>query len=882
MDPPGGKQVPAITEASENATAARHSISISYPRDAIDWIGARDTAGWAALQWQGLAWTKLDIRHRGSKRPLALSVDVRGAIQFATVPRDEAFTPGHFQWHLANYYSYDGDHIPHLIALDEQPGDYWFIVRPLYEVRVFGGFPPDTTPTVDLDVRLTLIESSSRHHLPTVITQGHLCIAPDVVEGRLASPYFSVALRNDDAGETWRIIDIHETYEQEPVFARLSLLRPPDEPSRAAAALVHPLQTTKVGFKAEAGRAMEALASSGEISVKLGLLIADQSGQEHVLIFTLSLGCVREPLSLDEHFSYRYTYLSKSCLGPHYAIVVPPRQWSQEGASNEQHQQPVIVALHGAGVETDSPFWRTSLPRHSTCWIVLPTGLTPWGLDWQQASRTMWQDLVSDLRFQQALLPSAVATTTPPPVVLLGHSNGGQGAWHGLVHGGEQVIAGIVCAGYIKMEDYVAPVWRAERHTIDPTLRGILESARTVFANDVHLSNLVAAKGPVPLTIKYGSEDDNVPPWHSREMGALLRTWASRSGLGKESWPKVIEVKGRGHWWDEMLREEDVQRAIDEACEHKKVKLPKRFTVTCVIPSTTRARNGWRIVQTEVPGRIARLEVEYRDAAAAEGSCCTVVAASNVRQIEVAATTGLSINIGSSTLQLAAGRQHRLVKVPRTSSTEWQLLDGSSPPPRLLCPVTLLLDTPSRFLLVQPTSVHAVDSRKAAYACISRRWAHDLLAYTTIPTHTIQDSDISSMSSSSSHVYLGGPDENLALSTVSGGTGIPFVTHLGSGQFKIRDRLFAEPGIGLLYSIPHRGHLDAEEGAQQRSVVLSGTDAEGIERAARLLPVRTGVPLPEWIVVGRDCDRFGMGGVLAAGWYDNQWGWSEAMSYLGD
>lgn len=47
--------------------------------------------------------------------------------------------------------------------------------------------------------------------------------------------------------------------------------------------------------------------------------------------------------------------------------------------------------------------------------------------------------------------------------------------------------------------------------------------------------------------------------------------------------------------------------------------------------------------------------------------------------------------------------------------------------------------------------------------------------------------------------------------------------------------------------------------------MLTGTDVEGIERAGRLLPVRTGTPIPEWIVVGPEADRFGGGGVLAAG-----------------
>lgn len=36
---------------------------------------------------------------------------------------------------------------------------------------------------------------------------------------------------------------------------------------------------------------------------------------------------------------------------------------------NREHDKPIIVALHGAGVEADSEFWINSLPPQRSSWV---------------------------------------------------------------------------------------------------------------------------------------------------------------------------------------------------------------------------------------------------------------------------------------------------------------------------------------------------------------------------------------------------------------------------------------------------------------------------------------------------------------------------------
>ena len=64
-------------------------------------------------------------------------------------------------------------------------------------------------------------------------------------------------------------------------------------------------------------------------------------------------------------------------------------------------------------------------------------------------------------------------------------------------------------------------------------------------------------------------------------------------------------------------------------------------------------------------------------------------------------------------------------------------------------------------------------------------------------------------------------------------------------------------GFVLLH--PHLTNPEA------RSIVLSGTDWEGTERAIRLFPYRTGVSIPDFAIIGQGADKGGAGGVLAAG-----------------
>ena len=62
-------------------------------------------------------------------------------------------------------------------------------------------------------------------------------------------------------------------------------------------------------------------------------------------------------------------------------------------------------------------------------------------------------------------------------------------------------------------------------------------------------------------------------------------------------------------------------------------------------------------------------------------------------------------------------------------------------------------------------------------------------------------------------------------------------------------------------------------------LVLWGADEGGLLAAARLLPLRTGVGQPDFVVVARASSWAGVGGAKALGMFDSTWQVSRA-SYV--
>ena len=82
-------------------------------------------------------------------------------------------------------------------------------------------------------------------------------------------------------------------------------------------------------------------------------------------------------------------------------------------------------------------------------------------------------------------------------------------------------------------------------------------------------------------------------------------------------------------------------------------------------------------------------------------------------------------------------------------------------------------------------------------------------------------------------------------------------------------------------------------------LVLYSGDREGTERLLRLFPIRTGIMVPDWIIIGKKADSTGAAGVEGAGYVNfqsrsrsrylltmncrvwcNGWSWNEGLSFI--
>jgi len=52
---------------------------------------------------------------------------------------------------------------------------------------------------------------------------------------------------------------------------------------------------------------------------------------------------------------------------------------------------------------------------------------------------------------------------------------------------------------------------------------------------------------------------------------------------------------------------------------------------------------------------------------------------------------------------------------------------------------------------------------------------------------------------------------------------------------------------------------------RQANMLFILGDDSGVERVTRLFPMRTGVTVPDWLVVSADADDVGAGGITGAG-----------------
>ncbi|KAK5122754.1 hypothetical protein LTR85_003669 [Meristemomyces frigidus] len=773
-------------------------LTVAFP--SIDWPFLQDVYGWAAQQWQGWARGEIYVQSASVK---TLTLNIEQILEFWIDDQH------HFG---GDFYSYGRA----AVTLHLEPGVHRVDVRLVRDVRAMGGVGEP-----DINIKFKL-EGSSGLHVP-----GSPDIISDIVgdeNGPLASPYVSVAIRNGALTDA-HIYNVEATRE---CFAELV--------GQTPVKLV-PGQTRPIAYKLSC---VSPALKPGPMRILIKYRMeGDETDRQAYVDAIPHIRGIYEPQKI--------TYMHPGGMVS-YAILRPPSPKAHCHDLSPDASLPVLLALHGAGLEADSNTVRHALdPVPDLCaWVLFPTGVTPWsGDDWHN-----WG--FADVEAAIAAIPNWIEQVDwkGPGVdidrwLVSGHSNGGQGVWYALTHRPDKVIAAAPMSGYSSIQNYVPyTFWR----TADPGRSAVVQSSLNSYRHELLLEN---AKG-IPIMQQHGSADDNVPAYHSRLLSQLLEQ------AGVET--TYVEMQDKPHWWDGVMTTQPLkdfyQRHLNAGLQPKIPLNLRDFTVVSAGQGDMGAKNGVEILHLETSAQLGKVYVTFDPL-----TLGCVLHTSNVRvfrllplfrdcsfvAVDGKNMTACSFSEAEVTLQSVDGQwQH---------STDWPALPKRRG--KQQGAMDAILRTNGAFHIV-----HHSAAAKGLALQVSRNLCQYFAADTGI-TDDYEEARIS----------------NGSVISIAIGSDLPKTSYgyhpirLFSDRIEIVDNhVAARPAL--------RGYGSADGLAaiflralpgERLELVVWGVDEESLDIAARLVPLMTGTGQPDFVVADRSMLWKGLEGTLALGWFDGEW-----------
>lgn len=787
------------------ASGATASIDLVVDFPDIDWIFAQKIYGWSAFQFQ--AWLKGGIiNHDLGRRKVTLSPQ---SILELWVNDHHVFG--------GDFYAFGA--VP--VVLELEPGFNAISIRIVRDVRSMGGaYPPTARATLQAQVvsePLEIIHDS--------------VLLPDVVNGRFSSRYGSVVVRNQV--DAW--IEIHGTTAQ--------------------------------------GQASRSESTSGGISLAPGqsrllrLYLASQNSSNGTITFTVSYstgGSHHHTRSFETRLRHvnissvqKMTFLHRSG-AVSYAILRPPASTLPSSREQEAH---ALLNLHGAGVDVDGP-----LARHMfddvpvlPAWIVTPAGMTPWsGDDWHT-----WG--FADVQAAMCGLQEWINTTnwdglglTTDKLLVAGHSNGGQGTWYFATHQPDKVLGAAAASPYSSIENYVPFVFWNEA---DPLQDAVLRIARNNFRHELLAENLVG----VPIFQQHGSDDDNVPPYHSRLMNTLLAQAGNSVNYS--------ELPDKPHWFTGTMTTPglvDFYLSCLQSANNNTVSQLASFGFAVPNSDDFGSRYGITALQLNSPDRLGHVHVSTNES---EAATRWHLRTQNIHRFRLNPSL-----VQHSPVELLLDDTPHVFDVGHVSDANVFVLTESNVWTREVSP----------------------DWRNLEQRYGRQRGALDSILRSAGPFEVVYCSDeVLPLAVQTSRNFLQyfGADSNIVprsmhghsmsnngnLITIALDMDVPpplnpmFPINVGAGSLLLTTRygktisIPKKPGMGGVWLRP----LPDE----RLELVVWGHDDTGLRQAARLIPTLTGAGQPDFVILSDEARWKGHAGALAMGFFDHNWRISPA-SYL--
>ncbi|KAF2471395.1 uncharacterized protein BDR25DRAFT_260921 [Lindgomyces ingoldianus] len=795
--------VVVATQTSGNSSSSSASLSISY--DNVDWNFLKVVYGWAAVQYQ--AWARGEI---------TVSADDNQHVIL--------YTDSILEYWVDDVHYFGGDFFTYRRAppvLHLTPGTHKIDLRLVRDVRAMGGV---LDPTIDVVVEAQRVSGTLELAKPGILMS-------DVVDGKLASLIGSVALRNSGEDDI-EIVDVQSSDVRSPV------------------------NTTNLGGKSRlvvvAGQTRPfafniSLPTHNTSSVRFSITYKTTAGGDQLSTLLVSQNLTRRSI-YDPH---KITYLHPGSMAS-YAMLRPP---AENAACSEGPNStlPVLLQLHGAGVEADSDQVAHALdPVPDLCaWVIFPTGVTSWsGDDWHN-----WG--FADVEAAVNSIPSwidAVAWRGPGvdvnTWVVSGHSNGGQGSWYALTHRPDRIVAASPISGYSSIQKYVPyELWQP----MDPRRTAIISASLNSYRHEMLMEN---AKG-IPVLQQHGEKDDNVPTYHSRFLRQLLFQVGTNSNY--------YELPGKGHYYDGVMTTDQLKSFYREQTRSDKTTHtdPQEFSIVVGDPGDMGSKGGILVTHLGDPGQYGRVDVKYDSTLKSY-----TIKTSNILGLKLDERymqhEGIGIDGQDIATSEGSNTKRGFLELSHSLEGSWKIgpLYQSNASTqhrhgRQLGSMTAILRSSG------PLTIRHQAAETAHIALQVSRNLHQYFS---------ADSKIISTGS-----WDDSPPGNL-ISIAIGGDAPPIVQpdfpiQVGTTSVSVRDsngrwRRFGE-GEGA-----HLGAAFLQPPAlldERLELVLWGSDVEMVAQVARLVPMLTGVGQPDFVVLGDSARWRGVEGALSLGFFDYSW-----------
>jgi len=327
------------------------------------------------------------------------------------------------------------------------------------------------------------------------------------------------------------------------------------------------------------------------------------------------------------------------------------------------------------------------------------------------------------------------------------------------------------------------------------------------------------------------------------------------------------EDPGEGHWYDNVLNNDQFReflaRVVTSASHAKPVSTA--FTLTVAAPSEGGSLHGWKIESLVIPGRLARLHVSYtknREVHVATWNVDTFSVDSHLFEFK-------SLIVDDSIMNVTRGSMGIIRFETNAGGRVWQVTSRKNSV-QLSSRMQAILTTAGPIVLVVSEAAHMNEMS------VALRISHDLDMYHKLDSEIVSSSEalqrLDTQKLGGGNIVVVGDTTSPFLRMLLKQPKTPF--RLDGRKLVLDRRTIDGPELGIMFLHPHPTN------PLGKVLCLLSTDEAGLERAARLFPIRTGIAVPDWIVLGKNADNAGAAGVIGAGVWGRNWSWNGPMSWL--